>query len=239
DRRRLGKFELAHNGTLFLDEVGDLSPHGQVALLRAIQQREITRVGGNASIPVNFRIVSASNQPLALLVERGRFRADLYYRLNNLTLKVPPLRDRLDDIPLLVDPILETLEVQMDRELVGLTPIFHQKLREHAWPGNLRELQHVLAQAALLEDGPILTGRHFLTIPARGGHADRESGPTAAELAGPSEAEISEARRVKIQQALRDALGNKSRAAANLGVSRKTLYAWIKAIENPGGNVPH
>lgn len=238
DRRRLGKFELAHNGTLFLDEVGDLSPHGQVALLRAIQQREITRVGGNSSIPVNFRIVSASNQPLTSLVEQGRFRADLYYRLNNLTLKVPPLRDRLDDIPLLVDPILGDLAVQMDRELAGLSPTFHQKLRDHSWPGNLRELQHVLAQAALLEDGMILSGRHFRPIPGQGVPADRGAHPTTAGLAGPSEAELSEARRVKIQQALRDALGNKSRAAAILGVSRKTLYAWIKAIENPGGNGP-
>jgi len=231
DRRRLGKFELANNGTLFLDEVGDLSLRAQVALLRAIQQREITRVGGNVSLPVNVRIVAATNQPLASLVEQGRFRADLYYRLNNLTLTVPPLRDRLDDIPLLVEPILANLRVQMGREFLDLAPQFQEKLRRHSWPGNLRELQHVVAQAALLEDGPLLSGRHF--IPSA--HSEFPGAVTvksaSRSLAEDVGADLRETRRNRIRQALRDASGNKSQAAAILGVSRKTLYAWLRELE--------
>jgi two-component system response regulator HydG len=224
DHRRLGKFELAHNGTLFLDEVGDLTPRGQVALLRAIQQREITRVGGNTSISVNIRIVSASNQPLSQLVTQGRFRADLYYRLNNLTLNVPPLRDRVDDIPRLVEPILTALSVQMDREIMALAPQFLEKLHRHDWPGNLRELQHVLAQAALLEDGPLLTGRGF--APAAASHPDANP-PSGRTLSEEIDEEVRRSRARRVEQALRDANGNKSQAAALLGVSRKTLYTWL------------
>jgi DNA-binding NtrC family response regulator/predicted TIM-barrel enzyme len=223
DHRRLGKFELADNGTLFLDEVADLTPRGQVALLRALQQREITRVGGNTSIAVNVRILAASNQPLSMLVEQGRFRADLYYRLNNLTLVVPPLRDRPDDIPLLVEPILAALRAQMGRELSGLAPEFSEKLRRHGWPGNLRELQHVLAQSALLEDGPILRGWQFVP---------RESlNSTPPTLSGRIVADAREERLARLRQALVTAGGNKSRAASILGISRKTLYAWL---ENSG-----
>src|SRR5439155_12117494 len=156
DRRRLGKFELADKGTLFLDEIADLSPHGQVALLRAIQQREITRVGGDRSRPVDVRILAASNRPLAVLVEQGRFRADLYYRLNGVAIRLPPLRQRLEDSPLLVEHILSRLRVQFKRKLRGLSAGFSAKLDAHDWPGNIRELEQVLVQAAMLEDGPIL-----------------------------------------------------------------------------------
>ncbi|WP_422929994.1 sigma 54-interacting transcriptional regulator [Singulisphaera sp. PoT] len=230
DRRRLGKFELANNGTLFLDEVGDLSLRAQVALLRAIQQREITRVGGNVSIPVNVRIVAATNQPLASLVDQGKFRADLYYRLNNLTLEVPPLRDRLDDIPLLVEPILANLRVQMSREFLDLSPPFHEKLRKHAWPGNLRELQHVIAQAALLEDGALLTGRHFVPSAGEASRFQANGKAAARTLAEDVGADLRESRRGRIRQALHEAEGNKSQAAEILGVSRKTLYAWLREL---------
>ncbi|MDR3635571.1 MAG: sigma 54-interacting transcriptional regulator [Isosphaeraceae bacterium] len=226
DHRRLGKFELAHNGTLFLDEVGDLSPRGQVALLRAIQQREITRVGGDRSIPVNVRVLSASNQPLSALVAQGRFRADLYYRLNTLTLSVPPLRERLDDIPLLVEPILAALRVQMGHGRLDLSPHFHAKLRRHDWTGNLRELQHVIAQAALLEEGPVLNGTHFEPMP---GATFNAAATTAAS--GASHAFVARhhaERRERAHRALADARGNKSRAAETLGVSRKTFYAWLR-----------
>jgi two-component system response regulator HydG len=218
DRRRLGKFELANQGTLFLDEIGDLTPRGQVALLRAIQQREIVRVGGDAPIAIDHRLVVALNQPLARLVEQGRFRADLYYRLNNLTLVVPPLRERLDDVPLLVQPILASLRVQMNRNLTDLSPRFHDKLRRHHWPGNVRELQHVIAQAALLEDGQVLEGRHFTPV-------------TPGSLTDRIAADLDSSRRAKVEQALTAAHGNKSQAAALLGVTRKTLYAWLREMD--------
>jgi len=211
DRRRLGKFELANHGTLFLDEIGDLSPRGQVALLRALQQREIVRVGADAAIPIDNRILAASNIPLRRLVEQGKFRADLHYRLNTITLVVPPLRDRLDDIPLLVKPTLARIQAQMQRPHLDLNPAFHDKLRRHAWPGNVRELQHVLFQAALLEDGPFLEARQFE--------------PQAPRLAAGAEGID---RRDRARQAIAQAHGNKSEAAKALGVARKTLYAWLR-----------
>jgi predicted TIM-barrel enzyme len=212
ERRRLGKFELAHGGTLFLDEVADLSPHAQVALLRAIQAREITRLGGERSLPVDVRVVVASHQPLARAVAERRFRADLYYRLNHLTLQVPPLSERREDIPLLVARMLPKLATQLGRPLTGVTPGFLHKLARHPWPGNVRELQHAVMRCALLEDGAVIAGHGF----APGGDAPpvpgRRDPARLRELA---------------EHALAEADGNKSRAAAKLKVSRKTLYAWL------------
>jgi len=221
DRRRLGKFELAHKGTLFLDEIADLSARGQVALLRAIQQGEINRVGGDAYIPVDVRILAASNQPLAKLVEQGRFRSDLYHRISQITLLAPPLRERTDDIPLLAKEILARIQTQLNKKIAGLSHRFTEKLTLHAWAGNIRELQHVLMRAALLEDGPLLEGIHFA--------------PTVRGDATPDLTDSQPLTRAKRQlfreaaeKALKDNKGNKSLAAAALGVSRKTLYAWLK-----------
>lgn len=231
DRKRLGKFELAQHGTLFLDEVADLSPHGQVALLRALQQREIVRVGGERPIPLDVRVIAASNQPLGRLVEQGRFRADLYHRLNNVTVRVPPLRDRLDDLPILVEDALSRLQALLDRRISGVTPRFLARLRRHGWPGNVRELQHVLTQAALLEDGMLLEGKDFLPQPAGPRHAPAPSAadPASAAAYPPAAGEGARDRRESARRALAAHGGNKSRAAAALGVTRKTLYAWLDA----------
>ena len=238
DRKRLGKFELAQHGTLFLDEVADLSPHGQVALLRALQQREITRVGGDRPIPLDVRIVAASNQPLQRLVEEGRFRADLYHRLNNITLLVPPLRDRLEDLPILIEDTLARLQVQLGRRLAGVTPRFLEHLRRHLWPGNVRELQHVLTQAALLEDGLFLEGKEFDPVTASRTYQPRlplpqahslsrwEEGADRSPIQIPSETGFKN-RSEAARRAVAAHGGNKSRAAAALGVTRKTLYAWL------------
>jgi two-component system response regulator HydG len=245
DRRRLGKFELAQRGTLFLDEIADLSPHGQVALLRALQQREITRVGGDRPVPVDVRIVAASNRSLSGLVEQGLFRADLYHRLNNVTLAVPALRERLDDLPLLIAEILGRLQVQLGRRLSGVTPRFLARMRRHGWPGNVRELQHVLIQAALLEDGLLLEGKDFVPHPHAAGPAaplrprpmndavvSRQAAPIPAAQSGIPDLRSGAAGRKERMHAARNALaahdGNKSRAAAFLGVTRKTLYAWLQ-----------
>jgi predicted TIM-barrel enzyme len=175
ERRRLGKFEMAHCGTIFLDEIASLSPHGQVSLLRALQERQIMRVGGETMIPVDVRVIAASNESLPELVSSGRFRADLYHRLNEMTLVVPPLRERGSDLQILIEEFLARLDIQLDRRLTGLSQPFHEKLSAHAWPGNIRELQHVLMQSALREDGPLLEGRHFM--PSQGGRPWPEPGP--------------------------------------------------------------
>jgi len=217
-RRRLGKFELAHHGTLFLDEIADLSPHAQVALLRVLQQREITRVGGETTIPVDTRILSASNQNLEERVASGHFREDLYYRLNGMTLKIPPLRSRPDDIPLLANATVKRLCIQWNLPKKRLSASFLARLARHSWPGNVRELQQVLGQAILLEDGVVIEGRHF--IPAR---------PRVAANGATSDVASRGLVRERAEQALIEADGNKSRAAAALGVTRKTLYAWLAA----------
>jgi DNA-binding NtrC family response regulator/predicted TIM-barrel enzyme len=226
DRRRLGKFELAQGGTLFLDEIADLSPRGQVALLRAIQQREITRVGGDRSLAIDVRIIAASNQSLREAVRKNRFREDLYYRLNYITISVPPLRDRLGDLPLLARDILARLEIQLDRKRLGLSSSFHEKMSRHCWPGNVRELEHVLGQAALREERSILEGRHFTPFPLQAEHDRRNA------LHDDAQSPLD--RKTRARQALAQMQGNKSRAAAALGITRKTLYAWLRSVEQRG-----
>ena len=217
DRRRLGKFELANDGTLLLDEVADLSPRGQVALLRAIQQKEITRLGGSLPVSVNVRILAASNKCLASLVEKGEFRADLYHRLNSMTVTLPPLRERKEDIPLLVDFFLRRLSVQLNRPLASLTARFYGRLEDHSWPGNVREIEQVICRAALLEDGAILDGRGFIP--------DGRPGSNMY----PSESRRNKRLRSSVvNRAVEVAGGNKSRAAASLKISRKTLYKWLE-----------
>jgi DNA-binding NtrC family response regulator/predicted TIM-barrel enzyme len=219
-RQRLGKFELANSGTLFLDEIGDLSPHGQVALLRAIQQREITRVGGEKPIPVDARIITASHQSLPTLVQHGKFRADLFYRLNHFTIRLPALRERKEDLPLLCESILSRLNVELDRDKRGFTGRFLEKLEAHSWPGNVRELEHVVRQATVLEEGAILTGSFFAPRVPFTGPAPTDDRVTAKGTPGQSRAEIAQA-------AVSNFHGNKTHAAASLGITRKTLYDWL------------
>jgi DNA-binding NtrC family response regulator/predicted TIM-barrel enzyme len=219
DRRRIGKFELANRGTLLLDEIADLSPAAQVALLRVLQQREVVRVGGDNPIPLNVRVIAATNQPLAGLVSEGKFRADLYYRLSTVTLDVPPLRDRTDDIPVLVSAFLHRTAAELGIPALSIDERFERKLLRHSWPGNIRELMQVISRAAILEDGPVLRGVHF--------HPDGGSGGDVSPVASARRIGIRE-----IQKALERANGNKSVAAAELGISRKTLYAKLMRAEN-------
>lgn len=226
--RRLGKFELADRGTLFLDEVAELSPKAQVSLLRAIQQKEISRVGGEKAIPVDVRIIAATHQDLKAMVAQERFRADLYFRLTMITLTIPPLRARTSDIPLLVKSFLSELALQFDKNVLGVTPGFLDRLMQHAWPGNVRELKHVLCRAILLEDGPILEGESFVPNPEFYPHENANNNVLTTEQA------VMEAENSALLNALKAAGGNKSKAARLLGISRKTLYARLKK-SNPSG----
>lgn len=210
--RKQGKFELAHRGTLFLDEIADLSPHAQAALLRVIQQGEIVTLGGQKVISVDVRILCASNQNLQKLVSEGKFRVDLYFRLSTIILQVPPLRERTDDIPLLVSHILSKLAVKFNKRLLGITDEFKAKLMANYWHGNVRELEQVLTRQVLMEDQPILNGKFFeeskVYLPSKKGVIDKHKMAVGA---------------------IKNANGNKSRAAQELGVSRKTLYEWLNS----------
>jgi DNA-binding NtrC family response regulator len=151
--RRIGRFELADTGTLFLDEIGDVPLATQVKLLRVLEEREITRVGGTQSIPVDVRVVAATNNPLRAGVEEGRFRSDLYYRLNVLSIYLPPLRERRDDIPILVRQFITELSRQHDRPFKGISPAALEILVEYSWPGNVRELRNLVESMVVLAPG--------------------------------------------------------------------------------------
>lgn len=155
--RRLGRFELADTGTLFLDEIGDVPPATQVKLLRVLEEREVTRVGGTVPIKVNVRVVTATNQPLRQLVEEGRFRSDLYYRLNVLSIYLPPLRDRRADIPLLVRRFVRQFSAQHERPFHGISADAMQIMTDYAWPGNVRQLKNLIESMVVLAPGREIT----------------------------------------------------------------------------------
>ena len=214
--RREGKFEAAHGGTLFLDEIGDISPKLQLDLLRVLEERRVTRVGGTESVPVDVRIIAATNRDLRRAVEEGRFRQDLFYRLNVITITLVPLRDRKEDIPLLVDRFLEQLSSELKREVEGVSPEAMAILLAHTWPGNVRELRNVLERAMVVSEGPVLEARHLgLSLE-----------PGSAAPAHP--ASLEEIERQHIGSVLRQTAGNVTQAARILDIDRVTLYAKIR-----------
>ena len=154
--RRIGKFEAADGGTLFLDEVGELPPDTQVKLLRALQEGEFERVGGNQTIRVDVRVVAATNRNMEEAVAQGEFRADLFFRLNVFPIDVPPLRDRRADIPLLVEHLLDKLATRLDKPIAGVSDGSMQQLLAYDWPGNVRELENVLERSVILSLGPVI-----------------------------------------------------------------------------------
>lgn len=225
--RRLGKFDLADRGVLFLDEVAELSPKAQVSLLRAIQQKEIFRLGGEKAIPVDVRIITATHQNLKEMVQQGRFRTDLYFRLSIINIDILPLRERINDIPALVMEFLHQLGSQFNRHALGVTPDFMKSLMEYSWPGNVRELKHVLCRALLMEDSSILEGEYFLTDHLRPkGENNRSSFVSVTGRLKTKEAEDN-----ALLNALKFSNGNKKQAAVFLGISRKTLYSRLKRMK--------
>src|SRR5207244_1347126 len=166
--RRLGRFELANGGTLFLDEIGELPAEAQVKLLRVLQERELDRVGGAAPIQVDVRVIAATNRDLLKAVQEKTFREDLYYRLNVFPIHLPPLRERSDDIPLLVAFLVNKFTLRIGKPLDGVSRKTMQRLQEYPWPGNIRELENVLERAVILASGPTLeiAPDHLGTAPA-------------------------------------------------------------------------
>ena len=223
---RDGKFKLADGGTLFLDEIGDMSAALQAKLLRVLQEGEFEALGSNRLVPVDVRIVAATGRDLLAEVEAGRFRTDLYYRLNVVTLSIPPLRERLDDLPLLCEHMLETLCHKLGLPLRAISPEALQRLYRHHWPGNIRELQNALERALMMSDGETLTLADIDAVLPAAKAAAAATAPTGHSLA---EA-IAEAERTSIRKALAACGGNKARAAAELGISRTSLYEKIALL---------
>jgi sigma-54 dependent transcriptional regulator, acetoin dehydrogenase operon transcriptional activator AcoR len=238
-RDKKGRFELAHGGTLFLDEVGELSPQVQVKLLRVLQDKRIERVGGEQSIAVDVRIISATNRDLRAMVEKGRFREDLFYRLCVVPIHLPPLRERREDIPYLIDHILARISIETGKAIRGVDDRALDLLLAHTWPGNVREQINALQFASIHCDGEIVRAEHLPPEIRRlkpVHRADRAA--CAPHAAGPGRAppeDDGESRfkltRAAVESALSATHGNKVRAAKLLGVGRATLYRFFERLE--------
>jgi len=227
DRQKPGRFELAAGGTLFLDEVGELSQPVQAKLLRVLQGREFERVGGTATLRADVRIIAATNRDLEAAVEAGRFREDLYYRLNVFRIHLPPLRERGDDVLLLADQFVRTLGARMGKGETGLSRDARDALLAYAWPGNIRELQNAIERALILSDGGLITaGQLGLAARMERVPLSREDPGGAAPI--PADQPLAEVEKRLVLDALQKAKGNKSRAAALLGITRSQLYTRMK-----------
>ncbi|MBN1615230.1 MAG: sigma-54-dependent Fis family transcriptional regulator [Deltaproteobacteria bacterium] len=224
DRRREGKFRQADGGTLFLDEISEMSPAMQVKLLRVLQEREITRVGGSDVVRVDVRIIAATNRDLLREIEAGRFREDLFYRLNVVSIDMPPLRERREDIPLIARHFLKEYAARNRKELKGFTPQAMDLLIRYDWPGNVRELMNTVERGVVLSRSDYL-GESDLT-PLFRDSTGREA-PESAYAVTPVQS-LETVERDTIIQTLKAAGGNKSEAARRLGITRRTLHKKLK-----------
>ncbi len=224
-RRKEGRFLQADKGSLFLDEVSEMPLTMQVKLLRVLQEREVTRVGGETVIPVDVRLIVATNKDLTLLVQAGEFRQDLFYRLNVVTLEVPPLRDRRDDIPLLAQYFFEMFTSKNQKNIKGFTPKAMDHLIRYDWPGNVRELMNTVERAVVLAQSSYIDDKDFPITQKPKDHIGEEMSVTAEV---PGKAPLEEVEKSFILKTLESTGGNKSEAARKLGITRKTLRAKLK-----------
>jgi len=227
DRQKPGRFETAAGGTLLLDEIADLAPAVQAKLLRVLQEHEFQRVGGTATLRADVRLITATNRDLARAVAEGKFREDLFYRLNVFSVHLPPLRERGDDILLLAHHFVRELGPRIGRGECGLSRDARSLLVAHPWPGNIRELQNAVERALIVAEGSLLTAAHLgLVAPAaapKAGAADRPADLTAAGY-------LTEVEKHTILAALDRAKGNKTQAAAALGITRTKLYTRLRQL---------
>ncbi len=237
DARKIGKFELADGGAVFLDEIGELSHDLQAKLLRVLQEREFQRVGGNQNLRVDVRIIAATNRDLQREVWEGRFREDLFYRLNVVTIKLPPLRERRDDLHELVQFFLSRYCREMNRPLVQLAPAVEQAIMAYSWPGNVRQLQNTIERAVVLSQGPVVTEEVlppelYAELPS----AVRAefSAPVASAPAMDDEVPLARAlelfQREKVSRALAATGGNQAKAARKLGLQPPNLCRLLKRL---------
>jgi len=212
--RKKGKFEIAEGGTVFLDEIGDITLKTQTDLLRVLQEREISRVGGNQIVKVDFRCIAATNRNLETLIEDGKFRPDLFYRLNVFHLELPPLRERREDIPLLAEHFVHKFALAMNRQITRVSPEAMSLLQAQPWAGNVRELENAVERAMVVAQEPELREQDFIFKP--------QSVPTAADRT------LEEIERAHILRVLDECGGNQSHAADVLDIDRVTLHHKLK-----------
>jgi two-component system, NtrC family, response regulator AtoC len=242
DRKRIGKFEQCHGGTIFLDEVGEMTPLTQAKVLRLVQEKRFERVGGDETIATDVRLIAATNADLERMVEEGQFRRDLYFRLNVFAITLPPLRDRGDDVPLLVDHFVRRFARELGRPAQEVAPAALAALRADPWPGNVRELQNVLTWALLRTPGSVLLA-DFLPPEVTGQAADGQAEPAggfdwdsfvAGRIAAGTEDLYAEAvermEREVLVRVLRHTGGNQLQAARVLGITRGSLRTKIRAL---------
>jgi two-component system, NtrC family, response regulator HydG len=214
--RKKGKFEIAEGGTVFLDEIGDITLKTQTDLLRVLQEREITRVGGNQIIKVDFRCIAATNKDLEKLIEEGKFRPDLFYRLNVFRIELPPLRERPEDIPVLVDHFVRKFSLAMNKRITRVAPAAMNHLQEQPWLGNVRELENAVERAMVVGQEPELRESDFIFK------------LQSASASGGSGKKLEEMERAHILRVLEECGGNQSHAAEILDIDRVTLHHKLK-----------
>jgi transcriptional regulator with PAS, ATPase and Fis domain len=224
DRNRMGRFQAAHGGTIFLDEIGDIPPQTQVKLLRVLEEKEIERVGENRSIAVDVRVITATNRDLEALIGEGRFREDLYFRINVFPLGVPALRDRREDVPVIVQHFLRLNNAKTGKRILGLTPEAMEKMSAYDWPGNVRELRNAIEYAYVLCHSGAISSQH---LPPKVVF-DNQCAPPRAFAPEPGAPQRVGGPREALLVALRESGGNQSAAARRLGVSRVTVWKRIK-----------
>ena len=216
-----GKIELSHEGTLFLDEIGDLPVNAQAKLLRVLETKQVEKLGGLKTVDVDFRLVAATNRDLKSMIDRGEFREDLFYRLNTMSVEIPPLSERADDIPILVSSFLYS----MGRPMVRVSETAMRMLQAYTWPGNIRELKNVVERAVSLADG-VVVGPEHLPYEIRSFKITRRNPATPIK---PLSKEMARYEKEIVFEALRVTKGNMSKTAKLLGISRSTLYEKCKA----------
>ncbi len=240
--RKEGRFERAHGGTLFLDEVGEMSPAVQVKLLRVLQDGVVERLGGTQPVQVDVRLVAATNKDLGAEVKAGRFREDLYYRLDVVAVRLPPLRDRREDVPLLASAFLKRLAEKHQKPLSGLAPAALAALERYDWPGNVRELEHALERAVVLSRGAAVE-LGDLPEALRGASPASPAAGAPGIIAIPLGTPMEEVERLVIRETLRHTRGDKGLAAQILGIAARTIYRKLDRDEEgklrgPGSDEP-
>jgi transcriptional regulator with GAF, ATPase, and Fis domain len=231
DRLRIGRFEHADGGTLFLDEVADMSLFTQAKVLRVLQEKEFERLGSNEPVRTDVRILSATNRDLAAMCTRGEFRQDLYYRLNLVTIRLPPLRERGGDIGLLAQFFLKKFSSQMGKRIRGISPPAMSQLARHPWPGNIRELENTMERAVLMAEGEEITAEDLaLFLHPEGPESPASAAPPAGAPAGGTPATLEQAERRLLLEALEAAGWVQKEAAARLGLSSRALNYRIAKL---------